>query len=116
MSKRGIGRDERERLRLRHCDEQPVERIAMMIRQLRVSAGVTLFDGQRFAAVTGQSPAVPAATGWTIHLSPAKLVPWRDERFLRILYCSFGSVYVVAEFSGPTMSICASGNGPSPGT
>ena len=33
----GIGRGERERFELRHCNEQPVERIAMMIRQLRAS-------------------------------------------------------------------------------
>ena len=51
----GIGRDERERFQLCHCNEQPVERIAMMIRQLRDPADVTVFDGKRFDAVTGQS-------------------------------------------------------------
>ena len=51
----GIGRGERERFQLRYCYEQPIERIAMMIRQVRDPAGVTVFDGQRIDAVTGQS-------------------------------------------------------------
>ena len=40
-----IGRDERERFQLRHCNEQSVERIAMMIRQLRDPADMAVFDG-----------------------------------------------------------------------
>ena len=42
---RGVGGDQLERFQLRHRDEQPVERIAMMIRQLCHAAGVMVLDG-----------------------------------------------------------------------
>ena len=42
---RGVGGDQLERFQLRHRDEQPIERIAMMIRQLCHAAGVMVLDG-----------------------------------------------------------------------
>ena len=44
---RAVGGDQRERFQLRHRDEQPVERIAMMVRKLCDAAGVVVLDRQR---------------------------------------------------------------------
>ena len=52
---RGVGGAQRERFKLRHGDEQPGERIAMVIRQLCHAACVVVLNRQRFDPVTDQS-------------------------------------------------------------